>query len=105
MQILKNLYGQVSEADVIQAYQALLGRSPENKAIISAIIEAHIDLKTLISNILISDEFRNREKRNRSDLYSTILNVDTLFNRYEDKERQPKQGYITDFVGSMTNSA
>jgi hypothetical protein len=84
MQIHKNLYGQINETDVIQAYQALLGRSPENKAVISAIIEAHIDLKTLISNILISDEFRNREKRNRSNLYSTTLNIDTLFVRYED---------------------
>jgi hypothetical protein len=90
----------VREKDIIQAYQAVLGRLPENKEVIRD-HQKRGSLQAVIKALIESDEFSSKFiiKNPKHDLIS----AKDILRRHELENRSFSAGYITNFIGVDTN--
>jgi FkbM family methyltransferase len=91
-----------SRRDVIEAFEVMLGRSPEAETVIEAFVAESSQISGVYRALLGADEFFLRSSY--PGLLHTITGADiALLRKYLKPDREPIDGYIVDFVGSKTD--
>ncbi len=97
----------VTREDVISAYRLILGRDPESESIVRQQMDRHKSLRGLHKAFLGSREFRIQIPNVApGELYPGYTKEDLkIFERFPVAERSSKEGYITDFLGTITRAS
>ena len=96
----------LTEEIVRAVYQAALDRDPESEDVIRSYLNAGLSVSAFIDGVKQSVEYqqRVRAQANIPNHYQRSFNVPEVFARYKDPSPISKNGYVTDFVGSVTNT-
>lgn len=82
------------------AYWTLLGRGPEN----AAVVDQHVasgDARTVLSGIVTSAEFRQRNAGSPFDHYAATFDAIGTLHRHARSDLRPHPGYLTNFLGVL----
>jgi FkbM family methyltransferase len=94
----------LTASNVVRAYQTVLNREPESDEIISEHIRNFDSIWPLLEMILRSEEFLSRPLSIPSAQYRSTVDASAIFRRHGLAAPQGRPGFITDFVGSTTNT-
>jgi FkbM family methyltransferase len=93
----------LNREDVIEGYRRVLGREPESVEIVER-TAAHFSNKwDFLNSLVISDEFRTKQGLVAAGSYAGIRDEDIALLRHYQRRSEGRLGYLTDFVGSITD--
>jgi hypothetical protein len=95
--------GTTGRDDVIAAYRWLLGREPENEAVIANQINR--TPAALIESFVRAPEFQRRSKNSPFYYFHGSLDVEGIIRAHENPEREAKPGHLVNFLGVAMNVA
>jgi FkbM family methyltransferase len=88
----------LTRQDVAEAYMAVLGRPPENEAIIDYTLDRVDEPWGLVRGLLASNEYRDR-----AESYRGYTQDDVNILKRHAVECESRPGFITDFLGTRTD--
>ncbi len=94
----------ISPQDVREAYRVVLGREAESDAVVDAHAAAHRSILALVKAMITSAEFRTKQLAVRAGPYRASFDVHALLAAFATPGRPTRAGFITDWVGSVTDS-
>ena len=96
----------IQPSDVVRAYRLLLGRSPENDAVIDEWVSARLTPSQLYDGIIKSAEFFTRRVAPSHSSSSSVAfsepSMRELFTRFAPYCGGGQKGFVTDFLGVRT---
>lgn len=97
----------IQREEVIQAYRAVFKRDPESEHVISLHQHERADIFDLVGALVNSEECRlglaNSCRALPLGHYRTILNEQEILDHHINEHRSRRDGFVTDFVGSVTD--
>jgi FkbM family methyltransferase len=94
----------ISEDDVERAYLTILKREPESPDVIALHQQHHSDIFSLVDALINSDEFRSRPLMISTGPFTASFDAIATIEKFACKEPPRKDRFITDYVGSLTDS-
>ncbi len=94
----------LTRTDILAAYELLLGRPPENEAVVAAFMRQR-SAAALIREFTSSAEFHKRWKASPSYGHNAAIDVEAILRAHDYPARQAVAGHIVNFLGVATNVA
>lgn len=93
------------QSDVVEGYRSILGREPENDAVV-AVAAAHFDnLWDFVRSLLASPEARLKRGQPATTPFRGYTDADAALVRSFYRPAEGRDGYVTNFVGAVARTS